>query len=80
MITDKDKIIAVNAFSPYDARTARACIKAAKKRMPFASEKKQNEILGYSAGSLAEAYRIGAEEAQGEIVSRLATLVIGGRK
>lgn len=46
-------------------------LKAAGKRLPFASEKKQNEMLEWAAGSMAEAYRIGAEEAQGEIIARL---------
>lgn len=52
-------------------RTIDKAIKAASKRLPFASEKKQNEQLEWAAGSLAEAYRIGAEEAQGEILNRL---------
>lgn len=45
-------------------RTIDKAIKAAGKRLPFASEKKQNEMLEYAAGSLAEAYRIGAEECE----------------
>ena len=52
-------------------RTIDKAIKAASKRLPFKSEKAQNEMLEYAAGSLAEAYRIGAEEAQTEIIGRL---------
>lgn len=47
------------------------CIRAALRRIPFSSEKRQNQMLEFCAGSLAEAYRLGAEEAQQEIVSRL---------
>jgi hypothetical protein len=47
---------------------------AASKRLPFKSEKAMETILEFAAGSLSEAYRIGAEEAQSEIVNRLAGL------
>jgi hypothetical protein len=49
-------------------------IKEAGKRLPFKTDKQMNEMLEYAAGSLAEAYRIGAEEAQGVIVERLSLL------
>ncbi len=49
-------------------------IREAQKRLPFKSVKQRNEILSYAADDLAEAYRIGAEEAQGEIVARLREL------
>lgn len=45
--------------------------RAAFKRLPFESEKKQNERLEFAVGTLAEAYRLGAEEAQTEILRRL---------
>jgi hypothetical protein len=47
---------------------------AASKRLSFKSEKSMETMLEFAAGSLSEAYRIGAEEAQSEIVSRLAAL------
>lgn len=56
-------------LSPYDK-----AIREAGRKLPFASEKKQNEMLEWAAGSLAEAYRIGAEEAQCEIGRRLMVL------
>ena len=49
-------------------------IRAASKRLPFRSSKQQNDILEYAADDLADAYRIGAEEAQAEIVARLLVL------
>lgn len=51
-------------------------IRAASKRLPFRSEKAAQSYLEYAADSLAEAYRIGAEEAQGEIVRRLKILCL----
>jgi hypothetical protein len=54
-----------------DLKQIQKCIKAAQKRIPFASEKRQNEMLEFAAGSMSEAYRIGAEEAQQEILNRL---------
>lgn len=49
-------------------------IRAAGKRLPFKPAKQQNELLEYAADDLADAYRIGAEEAQGEIIARLQEL------
>ena len=49
-------------------------LRAAGKKIPFASEKRQNDVLEFACGTLAEAYRIGAEEAQGEILRRLREL------
>jgi hypothetical protein len=46
-------------------------IRVAGRRLQFASEKQRNEMLGYAASNMAEAYQIGAEEAQGEILRRL---------
>lgn len=51
--------------------TVRKAKRAAFKRLPFESEKKQNERLEFAVGTLAEAYRLGAEEAQTEILRRL---------
>lgn len=57
------------------AKAAVSAVRKAKravaKRLSFKSEKQQNEMLAYAAGSLAEAYRIGAEEAQTEFLYRL---------
>ena len=52
----------------------RKAVKAAKKKVHTLGDKKLNENLEYACGSLAEAYRVGVEEAQGEIVSRLMEL------
>lgn len=52
-------------------RKARA---EAAKRLRFLPERQLEKQLDYAAGSLAEAYRIGAEEAQGEILTRLRML------
>lgn len=49
-------------------------IREAGKKLPFAPRKQQNELLEFAADDLADAYRIGAEEAQGEIVRRLQAL------
>lgn len=49
-------------------------IKAASKKMPLATVKQRNEMLGYAAGDMAEAYEIGVEECQREIVMRLRAL------
>jgi hypothetical protein len=49
-------------------------VREAQKKLPFASRKQQNQILEFAAGDLADAYRIGAEEAQREIVTRLREL------
>jgi hypothetical protein len=46
-------------------------IHAVERKIPFRSEKARNEMLSYAAGDLAEAYLIGAEEAQGEFLARL---------
>lgn len=48
-----------------------AAIKAAAKRLPIVGDRVLNERLEWAAGDMAEAYRIGAEEAQGEIIARL---------
>lgn len=49
-------------------------IREAGKRLPFKSAKQQNEMLEFAADDLADAYRIGAEEAQREIIQRLRDL------
>lgn len=46
-------------------------IRAVERKIKFYSEKRRNEMLSYAAGDMAEAYQIGAEEAQGEMLSRL---------
>lgn len=46
-------------------------IRAVERKLPFRSEKVRNEMLSYAADSMADAYLIGAEEAQGEMLARL---------
>jgi hypothetical protein len=46
-------------------------IRAVDRKIPFASEKRRNKMLSYAAGDMAEAYQIGAEEAQVEFLARL---------
>lgn len=49
-------------------------IRAVERKIPFKSEKARNEMLSYAANDMAEAYEIGAEEAQGEFLSRLQSI------
>lgn len=51
-------------------------VRAASKRLPINPDRKLNERLDYFCGDFAEAYRIGAEEAQREIVARLNALPV----
>lgn len=44
---------------------------AASKRLHFKSKRTTEAMLEFAAGSLTEAYRIGAEEAQSEIMRRI---------
>lgn len=53
-----------------------AALKAARKRIPVVGDKKLEENLSFAAESKAEAYRIGVEEAQWEILGRIAALPI----
>lgn len=46
----------------------------AAKRLRFLPERQLEKQLDYAAGTMAEAYRIGAEEAQREILTRLRQL------
>jgi hypothetical protein len=46
-------------------------IREAGKKLPFKSANDTNEMLEFAADDMAEAYQIGAEEAQHEIVRRL---------
>lgn len=43
-------------------------------QLPFRSDRTMNELLDQAADTQAEAYRIGAEEAQGAILERLRRL------
>lgn len=52
-------------------KTIDKAIRAVERKIKFYSEKRRNEMLSYAAGDMAEAYQIGAEEAQGEMLSRL---------
>lgn len=49
-------------------------IRAVERKLPFRSEKARNEMLSYTCGDLADAYLIGAEEAQGEFLARLQSI------
>jgi len=46
----------------------------AAKKIRCLSDKKLDDNLSYFCGSMAHAYRVGVEEAQGEILSRLQSL------
>ncbi|MCU1318097.1 MAG: hypothetical protein JWN63_3419 [Candidatus Acidoferrum typicum] len=52
----------------------RKAIAEASKRIKVLSDKKLNANLDYAAGSLADAYNIGVQEAQMEITDRLKLL------
>jgi hypothetical protein len=47
---------------------------AVSKKIRCLSDKNLNHNLSYFCGSMADAYRFGVEEAQGEILSRLQSL------
>jgi len=44
---------------------------AASRKIRCLGDKKLEDNLSYFCGSMADAYRVGVEEAQGEIISRL---------
>ncbi|HXR93736.1 MAG TPA: hypothetical protein VN750_26020 [Steroidobacteraceae bacterium] len=46
-------------------------LRAAGSKLPLRSTKARNEMLAYAAMDMAEAYQIGAEEAQSEVIRRL---------
>lgn len=73
--TSDQKVARAKPKVPPAAKAAISAVRKAKravaKRLSFKSEKQQNEMLEYAAGSMAEAYRIGAEEAQTEFLYRL---------
>lgn len=56
-------------------KALRLAQKAATKRLPVKRDKVLNEDLQFACGSLADAYCIGAEEAQCEILSRILLLI-----
>lgn len=51
-----------------------SAINEASKRLPLLSVRQRNKSLEFAAGSMAEAYQIGAEEAQEAIIDRLQML------
>jgi hypothetical protein len=57
-----------------DARTLRRAIKAASKKIRLLGNRLLNANLECCCGDMAEAYQVGVEEAQGEIISRLMEL------
>ena len=60
---------------PLDKATMRAAIKTASRRIPIKGDKALNAALEPFCGDFAEAYRIGAEEAQSQIGSWLRKLM-----
>jgi hypothetical protein len=52
-------------------RTIDKAIRSVERKIKLYSEKRRNEMLSYAAGDMAEAYQIGVEEAQGELIGRL---------
>jgi len=56
-------------MTPYEK-----AIREANKRLPFKSHKQTKDLLEFAADDLVDAYRIGAQEAQREIVVRLCLL------
>ena len=54
--------------------TRAKALQVASKKLRFLSEKSITTTLEFAGMSLAEAYKCGAEEAQSEIVNRLAVL------
>lgn len=55
-------------------KTIDKAIRAVERKINFYSSKRRNAMLEYAAGDMAEAYQIGAEEAQGEFLARLQAL------
>lgn len=49
-------------------------LRAATKKLPLKRAREIEENLSYFCGSMAEAYRVGAEEAQREIAGRIRAL------
>jgi hypothetical protein len=62
---------------PTDPKTLRIALKLAKKKIRVLGDKQLNTNLDMFCGDFAEAYRCGVEEAQAEIVGRLAALQKG---
>lgn len=58
----------------YDKKTLEAAIREVSKKMKLKSVKQRNELLSFAADDMAEAYEIGAEEAQEEMRFRLRQL------
>lgn len=54
-----------------DKKTTNKILRAASKKLPIVRDRMLNERLSWCADNMADAYRIGAEEAQGEIIGRL---------
>lgn len=55
-------------------KTIDKAIRAVERKIKFYSASHRNAMLEYAAGDMAEAYQIGAEEAQGEMLARLQTI------
>lgn len=57
-----------------DRTTLARAVKAAGKKIRILPKKQLNQSLEWACGDMADAYRCGVEEAQGEIVNRLRQL------
>jgi hypothetical protein len=51
--------------------TIKKAVSILSKRLKFRSDKQLRDNLEFAADDLAHAYKIGAEEAQGELISRI---------
>lgn len=73
------KMIGTGVIEPHPAITTgllrkSVVLRAAKKKIKTLPDKQLNHNLSFAAGTMAEAYRIGVEEAQREICCRLQEL------
>lgn len=58
-----------------DLKTLNAAVKAVRKKIRVLGDKRLNKNLSFACGDLAEAYNVGVQEAQSEILDRLLRLV-----
>lgn len=59
------------AKTPSAIKVIDKAIRAVERQLPFKSARARNAMLSYAADDMADAYLIGAEEAQGEFLARL---------
>lgn len=58
-----------------EVKALQAALRVAKKKIPMLSAKTRNANLEHAADDMAEAYEIGMEEGQSEIVERIQKLL-----